>query len=338
MLRKKQGQPVDLYNPAFRDSITQDLLNSVAFSLVSRDLFLPRTRFNLGAQSYPKDRGFVFEQHLNENTNRVLDKPLVSYQQPEQGALIPMIFITPSIVNDARRLVISPQPVSYMMVAPVGVKNQNSVEIDAVDFGLLFKEKDPQNLRFLSALRMNATYPYVLPNVHLPSNPDIEVMDAGFLDNYGIFTATRFIQVFREWMLENTSGVVLVQISTSERIEQIMPSNRNGILESLLNPLGIAGKVFVRQQFEFDNSLGFIFDLLGHDNFQVIRFIYHPTRPEQQEASISYHLTGKEKQDVIDAFSLEANQKSLRELLLSFEKKKITSTVPRRATNEVKRG
>ena len=328
LLRMKQGQPVDIYSPVFRDSITQDLLNSVAFSLVSKDLFLPRTRFRMGSRSYPTDRGFVFEQHLNENTGTVLDKPLGSYRDAEKEAVIPMVFITPSIVNDARRLIISPQRVSYMMVAPVGVKNQHSVEIDAVDFGLLFSKQDAQNLRFLSALRMNATYPYVLPNVHLPSAPAIEVMDAGFLDNYGIFSATRFLQVFREWILANTSGAILVQISTSQRIEQIMPSDRNGIIESLVNPLGIAGKVFVRQQFEFDNSIGFIFDLLGHENFQVIRFICHPSRPEQQEASISYHLTRKEKQDVIDAFALPANQESLGELRKALQKENPLDHLP----------
>ncbi len=68
---------------------------------------------------------------------------------------------------------------------------------------------------------MNATYPYVLPNVHLPSMPGIEVLDAGFRDNYGIVSAVRFIHVFKDWILKNTSGVVMVQISSSENIENI---------------------------------------------------------------------------------------------------------------------
>ncbi len=315
LLKKRTNNEIDIYDRHYQDTITRDLLNSVAFSMISRDLFIPRSRFKIGDYSYPADRGFVFEQHLNDNTGKILDKSIKAYQRPEREALIPMLFLTPSIVNDARRLIISPQGVSYMMVAPVGVNKHDAVEIDAVDFGWMFKDQDAFNLRFLSALRMNATYPYVLPNVHLPSSPQMEVMDAGFLDNYGIFTATRFIQVFRNWIQENTSGVVVIQISSSNRIEQILPSNQSGIIESLINPLGIAGKVFTRQEFEFDNSLGFIYDLLGHENFDVIRFIYRPTQPERREASISYHLTRKEKEDVLDAFYLESNQKSLRQII-----------------------
>ncbi len=40
-------------------------------------------------------------------------------------------------------------------------------------------------MRLLTALRINATFPYVLPNVWLPSKPVIDVMDAGLRDNYG---------------------------------------------------------------------------------------------------------------------------------------------------------
>ena len=67
-------------------------------------------------------------------------------------------------------------------------------------------------MRLLTALRMNATFPYVLPNVWLPSEPVIDVMDAGLRDNYGPETVVRFVQVFEDWIKENTSGVVLIQI------------------------------------------------------------------------------------------------------------------------------
>ena len=68
------------------------------------------------------------------------------------------------------------------------------------------------NMRMLTALRMNATFPYVLPNVWLPSEPVIDVMDAGFRDNFGEQVGIRFVHVFRDWILKNTSGVLLIQI------------------------------------------------------------------------------------------------------------------------------
>ena len=208
--------------------------------------------FEFGAFSYRKDRGYILEKQFNENTGYVLDKSLADYRLAEQSATIPMLYITPSIINDGRRMIISPQGVSFMMMAPVGFKYPESVEIDAVDFGWLFQQQQADSLRMLSAVRMSATYPYILPTVHLPGTPSITVMDAGFRDNYGILSATRFIQVFQDWIKENTSGVTLVQISSSEIIEEIPTNETRGIISSLLNPLGIAGQIIELQEFEQD--------------------------------------------------------------------------------------
>lgn len=314
-LQQQSDPNIDLYSRHYIDNIAKDLLNSLAFTIVSNDLFLPWATFEAGGFTYQKDRGYIFEQQLNENTGFILDKSIGDYRQAEREALVPLLFLTPSIVNDARRLIISPQGVSYMMVAPVIQAYPKQLEVDAVDFGWMFRAQKADNLRFLTALRMNATYPYILPNVLLPSAPEIEVMDAGFLDNYGIVSATRFIQVFRDWILENTSGVVLLQISSSQKIEQITPSGGQGVIESLFNPLGIAGKMMVIQEFEHDNSLGFMYDLLGKGKFDVVRFLYRPSETHKLEASISFHITEREKEDVLKAIELEENQASLRRLV-----------------------
>lgn len=313
--RKLQGDSLDLYSHQYIENISKDMLNSLAFTLVSNDLFLPWAKFETGGYTYRKDRGYIFDQQLNENTGFIFDKSLGDYREPEFNAEIPMMYITPSIVNDARRLVISPQGVSFMMLAPVGYSNPDKVEVDAVDFGLMFKDQDAHNLRFTTALRMNATYPYVLPNVFLPSDPLVEVLDAGFRDNYGILSATRFLQVFKDWILENTSGVIMVQMSSSTKIEEIMASDYNGVIESLLNPLGIAGRVLTLQEYEHDNSLGFVFDLLGHDNFDVIRFIFRPTSNKTEEVSISFHMTEREKADVLYSVNDQYNKLSIRQLV-----------------------
>ncbi len=315
LLQQRLGANVNLYDRQHLHAISKDMLNSVAFTIVSNDLFLPWGRFRLQEQTYRKDRAYIFEKQLNENTAGMLDKPLSAYQQPEAQALIPMMYITPAIVNDARRLVISPQPVSFMMRPPVGARLPHAVEVDAVDFRQLFQAHGADKLRFLTALRMNATYPYILPNVHLPSNPEIEVMDAGFRDNYGILSATRFVQVFRAWIREHTSGVVLVQISSSERIEKIYPSDRQGALASLINPIGLAGQFLVLQEYEQDTSIGFIFDLLGKDHFEVIRFMYSPSKANKMAASISFHLTKGERENVINAIDLPHNQVALEQLI-----------------------
>ena len=315
LLRQNQGEAVDLYDIQHQERITRDLLNPVAFTLVTNDLIMPWSNFQTRGQTYRKDRGYAFERQLNENTHFLMDKTLSDYRIPEKEALVPMIYLTPSIVNDVRRLVISPQGVSFMMVAPVGVYKKGTVEVDAVDFGLVFQKQKADSLRFLSALRMNASYPYILPSVHLPSDPSIEVMDAGFRDNYGILSATRFIQVFRDWIKANTSGVVLVQISSSEKIEKIPTSKNKGILSSLLNPFEIVGQILSLQEFEQDNSLGFVYDILGDESFDFVHFMYHPGRNNKVVASISFHITAKEKEVVREALNDPDNRESIRRLL-----------------------
>lgn len=313
-LQKALGRELDFYDYQYIEDISTDLLNSIMFTIVANDLFVPWATFKIDDYEYYKDRGYIFEKQFNENTHGYLDKTLGAYKIPEQRAAIPMLFITPSIVNDGRRMVISPQGVSYMTKAPIADSKLNTVKADAVDFGRIFQEQDAANLKFTTALRMNATYPYILPNVHLPSVPEIEVLDAGFRDNHGITSATRFIHVFKDWILKNTSGVVLVQIDTKDEINEISSSDQDGLLGSIFNPLGIVGKLLKLQEFEHDTNLGFIFDILGEKNFDVIRFSYQPTK-KNKKASMTYHLTEREKQDILNAFYLEENQENLQVLL-----------------------
>ena len=312
--RKALGEPINIYSKKYIDLISKDLLNSLTFTIVSNDLFMPRTNFELDGFKYKKDRGYIFEKQFSENTNNIWPKYIKDYKKPEEDAIIPMMFITPSIVNDGRRLIISPHGVSYMTIAPIGVDYRNAVEIDAVDFGHFFRDQKAENLLFTSALRMNATYPYILPNVHLPSIPELEVMDAGFRDNYGIVSATRFIHVFKDWIKENTSGVVLVQVSGMDKIKDLDPDGRKGAIETMLNPLGIAGQILELQDFEQDTNIGFIYDILGKDMFEVIRFFYRPT-DEDEKASMTFHLNQREKDDILNSFYLEENQDKLKRLM-----------------------
>lgn len=315
--QEQLGKIKNMYDVNHVENISADLLNSIAFMIVSNDLFLPWMEFEKGGYRYRKDRGYIFEKQLNENTHYVMDKCLADYHQPELDAKIPMMFITPSIVNDGRRMVISSQPVSYMMVSPIGVSREKSVEIDAVDFGRLFAEQNAENLNFVTALRMNATYPFILPNVHLPSKPVIEVMDAGFRDNFGVKSAVRFLHVFDDWVRENTSGVVLLLIQGRDRSEDISQSESKGIVSNLLDPLGIAGKMMRLQEFDHDTSLGFTYDMLGEDMFDVIRFKYKPSE-QNAEASMTFHLTENEKRDIINAMNDVNNQESLQRLKAHF--------------------
>jgi len=313
--RKQKGEITDLYEQKYINNVSKDLLNPISFAIVTNDLFLPWSTFEKNGYTYHKDRGYIFEKSLNENTNFVFDKTLKEYAQPEQDAEIPMMFLTPAISNDGRRMIISSQPVSYMMRTPIGSEVPMSVGVDAVDFGRLFAEQNAENMDFSTAVRMNATYPYVLPNVSLPSEPMIEVLDAGFRDNYGLKSATRFVHVFEDWILNNTSGVILVVVRAFDREKEIKSNENEGMFEALFNPLGIAGKILTLQDFEHDTNLGFIYDKLGKDMFDIVRFTYRPSE-RLKDAPISFHITERQRRDILEAVEGPENKKSLEQLQL----------------------
>ena len=86
----------------------------------------------------------------------------------------------------------------------------------------------------------------------------------------------------------------------------------------MLNPLGIAGQILTLQDYEQDTNLGFIYDLLGRDKFDVIRYIYYP-KDDLERASISFHLTSKEKKDVLRSYFLKKNEEKFERLRKALE-------------------
>ena len=162
------------------------------------------------------------------------------------------------------------------------------------------------NLRLLTALRMNATFPYVLPNVWLPTDPVIDVMDAGLRDNYGIETAVRFIHVFSDWIKENTSGVTLLQIKDRQGGGWEHPFESKAVSEIVTKPLLLLQLNWYKmQQYNHQDQLGMVSDLLP-GQFNRINFHYLPEK-EETKAALNFHLTQREKVDIRHALDNEIN-------------------------------
>jgi len=309
---QSQSQKETVQDPIHFERMSTDLQNSIAFSIAVNDIFVPWIPFEAEGYHYIKDRGYAFERQLRENANKLISKRLIDYQEAEQQGKIPLMFVTPVVVNDARRMIISPQKVSYMMKPLNGFLPESTLEIDAIDFGRMFQAQNAYNLRMTSALRMSATYPYILPNVTLPTTPTIEVMDAGWRDNYGFDSALRFINVFKNWIDENTSGVLLIQIRGFEKQNEL-ESKSQGAISRLFNPLGAVGQMAEIQDFHHDNELSYLYDFLGKDKLKVVRFEYKPGVLSER-ASMSWHLTAKERLDISKAILLKNNQNACMEI------------------------
>ena len=293
-----------------------DLQNSIAFSIAVNDIFVPWMKFKDKDYTYRKDRGYMFECQLIENSDSILSKRLIDYREAEANAQIPMLYMTPVIADDARKLIISPQPVSFMMRPSRGFEKQDLFP-DAIDYGQFFEKQNSYNTRMTSIIRMNATYPFILPNVTLPTEPTIEAIDAGWRDNYGFETSLRFIDVFKGWIKENTSGVVLIQIRSSEKYSPLEP-NSEGYVQEWLSTLSVLGKMFDKQDFNSDTQISYLKQLLGEDQLNVVRFEYE-SEDASEEVSLSFHLTSREQKLIKESIDSENNKNALKQIEAFFE-------------------
>ena len=85
---------------------------------------------------------------------------------------------------------------------------------------------------------MDKNFPYITPNVDLPSEPAMEIMDAGLSDNFGVKDATSFMFTFKEWISANTSGVIFVNIRDSQKNQEVEKGNTGSVFQTIVSPIG----------------------------------------------------------------------------------------------------
>ena len=307
---------LSLTDPMRLDEMASDILNPVAFSFVSNDMFIRYRRVSDGLRSYTLDRGYAFEQRMDQLTNHMLDTRFSDFAEAERRADIPMLVIAPTSVNDGRRVVISAQPVAFLTsIAPTGMVH-NDAQPEAVEFGKLFAAQDAQHLKLSSALRMNATFPYITPVVTLPSEPKMRVMDAGVRDNYGYRTTAMFLFTFREWIAANTSGVVVIQMRDKQRELEVKPVN-NSLFSRLLDPVSSVYGNFVKSQDQdYDLMLKQV-DAWAKFPLEIIDLQLR--HEDDDEISLSWHLTAVEKKHVLATIHSPDDQRAfarLRDLVI----------------------
>ncbi len=314
LYRKKLTNPsIDLHSPHYTDNIAQDLLNPMFSSMIDRDIFAPAQKFSVTPYQYVKDRGYAFEEKLNDNTGGVLNTQFRDYIQDEKKALVPLAVFNSVISRDGRKMMLCSQPLSFMM-RPLGDTGNNAAGPDAVDYAALFSKQDPYNTRLLTALRMNATFPYVLPNVWLPTNPVIDVMDAGLRDNFGQETSLRFIDHFKDWIKENTGGVILLQLRDRPVDNWQQPFEGGSVTDIFVKPATMLQSNWYKLQSYSQNDQYTYFANDTALSIQKIRFMYVPLKKESG-AALNFHLTAREKKDVIASFDNQYNRESLLQLV-----------------------
>ena len=219
----ENGRPLEPLGSRWVELIPHDSLRPVAKYLALKEtwrLFLPRLW-------YDDDRGIRLERDWV-----LLRFPLLKLGALEREGYIPSLIFSPMMIEDGRQLLISNldlriPPADSRQPHPrwMGVSFGSAITFDSLGktqqnygfTGLEFFELFPDAPNFFvsSAVRMGASFPFVSPAVSLPTQPPHRVVDAGYYDNFGIQTASAWIYFNREWLMENTSGVVLIAIRDS---------------------------------------------------------------------------------------------------------------------------
>lgn len=326
-LRQLNGEDINPYEAIHRHKISSDNLNPLIFSLLANDLFVGFTKFEYSGKAYQRDRAFTFEDQLNQITEGLMDRPIREYAEPESKGIIPSVILTPTVVNDGRKVYIASRPVSFMNYELENYPDYKQLKVSGIDFHRFFKDQDGEDLRFLSALRMSATFPYITPNTTLPTNPPIQIMDAGISDNFGISDAVRFVYSFKEWFSENTSGIIFLSIRDSPKLGTISARKGQTIIDDMTQPISSVYNNFENfQDITSDLLIGHAhswlsvpihrFDLQYQaENYLPLLQKMDSIRQNSARASLSWRLTTREKDGIINNINSDRNREELEKIV-----------------------
>jgi hypothetical protein len=105
--------------------------------------------------------------------------------------------------------------------------------LEALEFFRLFP--DAVDFRLSTAVRLSASFPYFSPAAVLPTIPRRRAVDAGYYDTYGVSLAAAWLYAEREWLRENVSGVVLIQIRDGLSIHERTEAGAQGDTSTILS-------------------------------------------------------------------------------------------------------
>ncbi len=300
--QQKMGLIKDFRDKKYLKLLSEDILNPVLYGLSMSDIFPHYKTFKFGKHRYIADRAYLFEQTFNRHTNNALEHSLAFYRRYEENAQIPMLILTPTIMNIGTRMIISPMDVSFL------TKHEVKQHVRNIEFRYNYRRFDADSLNFLSAVRMNASFPYVTPFVTMPGKTKIRVFDAGLNDNYGFLTAYDFLLEFHKWIEANTKGVIFINICENEIVNY---NDRSSAFYKLLEPI-----------MSIFNDWDIIENSNYHSSVQSLQKIF-PGRfhlidltfgTKKNLVSLSWHLTEREKQFIYSEIYNKQNQQELRKL------------------------
>src|SRR5690606_5849682 len=158
---------------------------------------------------------------------------------------------------------------------------------------------------------------------------------AGISDNFGLSDAVRFMFAFRDWIEENTSGVIIVSIRDSPKRVDIQERKAESIIDGVSQPISSVYNNFENFQ-DITNAI-LVCDATSWFDVPIDRIdLEHEAeadasviteldslRQHSPRASLSWRLTAREKQGIIQNIATVSNRAELERLrgLLNGERK-----------------
>lgn len=320
LLQEKEKE-LSFYDDKYLDHISADLLNPVVLALASIDLISPLNKINYQGWRSIKDRALIFENSLAENTEGVLSGNLSRFEAEELRGEAPILLPYGTLIKDGRKVIFSSTKRSFLARGKESLKQRQPV-IDAIDFKTFFEKVNAEEMGLNSALRMSASFPLIMPVTNLPSQPRIQVSDAGLRDNYGEEVIWRYINAMFEELDDMSSELIILHIRDTKPEQpkgELKEDNLTSILTAPFWAIQQNWNVFqsYRQTYNHDMVKTLEKDL----NIKILTLSYSPIEGHQK-VPLNFFLTNKQKQEMLWSVYHQENKEvyqQLQELLLSYK-------------------
>ena len=311
-------------------AISDDSLEPAARKLIFGDLSpLP---FRAWA-----DRGYALERAWEDRT-KVLGSTFADLWAGEKEGWRPSLVVSPVIVEDGRRLLISNLDLEAL------TKPGHGDSVSALELRRMIP--GAERLRLSSAVRMSASFPYVTPAVELPTIPLRRVVDAGYYDEHGVDLAMRWILHNEAALRAAASQIALIEIPDQPIRPRTFPDPcppawwSRGLADLVTPPQGILTSKDAATNFRNDDLIAQSRRRLNAEGpfFETFRFVPYAETPlpgcfpaasreewlscadeycaaldKEQSLPLSWHMTRHDRQRLEDAPYAHRNNCAQRE-------------------------